>query len=167
MHMSGKPAARVTDPATCPLPGHGTNPIASGSPDVFFNGLAAARVSDTCTCGQPLTGGFSSTVFINGLNALTIDSTGGHGGVVVGGSGNVIIGDSHTPAPFIPPLPIIGQPLVEFKAVSAGNGEPIAEQDYEIETAEGRIVKGQTNAQGMTQSVATLKPDLAVVRWTV
>ncbi|UWF49422.1 PAAR domain-containing protein [Pseudomonas sp. N3-W] len=165
--MSGKPAARVTDPATCPLPGHGTNPIASGSPDVFFNGLAAARVSDTCTCGQPLTGGFSSTVFINGLNALTIDSTGGHGGVVVGGSGNVIIGDSHTPAPFIPPLPIIGQPLVEFKAVSAGNGEPIAEQDYEIETAEGRIVKGQTNAQGMTQSVATLKPDLAVVRWTV
>ena len=34
-------------------------------------------------------------------------------------------------------------------------------------TAEGRIVKGQTNAQGMTQSVATLKPDLAVVRWTV
>src|SRR5471032_71443 len=164
MHMSGKPAARVTDPATCPLPGHGTNPIVSGSPDVFFNGLAAARVSDTCTCGQPLTGGFSSTVFINGLNALTIDSTGGHGGVVVGGSGNVIIGDSHTPAPFIPPLPIIGQPLVEFKAVSAGNGEPIAEQDYEIETAEGRIVKGQTNAQGMTQSVATLKPDLAVVR---
>lgn len=37
--MSGKPAARVTDPTTCPLPGHGTNPIASGSGDVFFNGL--------------------------------------------------------------------------------------------------------------------------------
>lgn len=56
---------------------------------------------------------------------------------------------------------------MEFKAVSAGNGEPIAERGYEIETAEGRIVKGQTNALGMTQSVATLKPDLAVVRWTV
>ncbi|WP_234452919.1 MULTISPECIES: PAAR domain-containing protein [unclassified Pseudomonas] len=110
--MSGKPAARLTDPTTCPLPGHGTNPIASGSPDVFFNGLAAARVSDTCTCGQALNGGFSSTVFINGLNAMTLDSTTSHGGVVIGGSGNVIIGNSHSPAPFIPPLPIIGQPLV-------------------------------------------------------
>lgn len=165
--MSGKPAARLTDPTTCPLPGHGTNPIASGSPDVFFNSLAAARVSDKCTCGQALNGGFSSTVFINGLNAITLDSTASHGGVVIGGSGNVIIGSGHTAAPFIPPLPIIGQPLVEFKAVSAGNGEPIAGQDYEIETAEGRIVKGQSNAQGMTQSVVTLQPDLAVVRWTV
>jgi hypothetical protein len=42
----------------------------------------------------------------------TLDSTTSHGGVVIGGSGNVIIGNSHSPAPFIPPLPIIGQPLV-------------------------------------------------------
>lgn len=165
--MSGKPAARVTDPTTCPLPGHGTNPIASGSPDVIFNGLAAARVGDKCTCGQSLSGGFASTVFINGRNAMTLDGTSNHGGVVIGGSGSVFIGDTHTPAPFIPPLPIIGQPLVEFKAVSVGDGQPIAQQNYEIETAEGRIVKGQTNTNGMTQSVATLQPDLAVVRWTV
>lgn len=39
--MSGKPAARVSDPTACPLPGHGTNPIAAGSGDVFFDGLAA------------------------------------------------------------------------------------------------------------------------------
>ncbi len=82
--MSGKPAARVTDPTTCPLPGHGTNPIASGSPDVFFNGLAAARLGDTCTCGQALSGAFSATVLINGKNAMTLDSTASHGGVVVG-----------------------------------------------------------------------------------
>ena len=165
--MSGKPAARVTDPTTCPLPGHGTNPIASGSSDVFFNGLAAARLGDKCTCGQALSGAFSSTVLINGLNAMTLDSTTDHGGLVIGGSANIIIGDSHTPAPFIPPLPIIGQPLAAFKAFSAANGKPIAQQAYEIEIADGRIVKGQTNAQGMTQSVATRQPDLAVVRWTV
>ena len=41
--MSGKPAARVSDPTACPLPGHGTNPIAAGSGDVFFDGLAAAH----------------------------------------------------------------------------------------------------------------------------
>lgn len=31
--MSGKPAARVTDPTACPIPGHGVNPIVSGSPE--------------------------------------------------------------------------------------------------------------------------------------
>lgn len=41
--MSGKPAARLTDPTACPVSGHGTNPIAAGSGDVFFDGLAAAR----------------------------------------------------------------------------------------------------------------------------
>jgi len=162
--MMGKPAARVTDPTTCPI--HGTNPIASGSPDVFFNGLAAARLGDQCTCGQALSGAFSSTVFINGLNAMTLDSTADHGGLVIGGSGNIIIGNTHTPAPFIPPLPIIGQPVAQFKAVSANTDKPIARQAYELETAEGRIVKGLTDAQGMTQSVATPRPDLAVVRWT-
>ena len=165
--MPGKPAARVSDPTTCPIPGHGTNPIASGSPDVFFDGLAAARVGDTCTCGQALSGGFSSTVFINGRNAMTFDGTTDHGGVVIGGSGSVIIGNTHTPAPFIPPLPIVGLPLVDFTVISAVDGEPIVQQTYELETAEGRIVKGQTNAQGLTQSVATRQPDLAVVRWTV
>lgn len=45
--MSGKPAARQTDPTSCPMPGHGTNPIATGSPNVFFDNLPAARMSDT------------------------------------------------------------------------------------------------------------------------
>ena len=165
--MPGKPAARVSDPTTCPIPGHGTNPIASGSPDVFFDGLAAARVGDTCTCGQTLSGGFSSTVFINGRNAMTFDGTTDHGGVVIGGSGSVIIGNTHTPAPFIPPLPIVGLPLVDFTVISAVDGEPIVQQTYGLETAEGRIVKGQTNAQGLTQSLTTRQPDLAVVRWAV
>jgi uncharacterized Zn-binding protein involved in type VI secretion len=88
-----KPAARKSDPYSCPLPGHGTNPIAVGSPDVFFDGLAAARQGDACTCGSALSSGLSSTVLINGKNAATIDTGGTHGGVVVGGSGTVIIGD--------------------------------------------------------------------------
>jgi uncharacterized Zn-binding protein involved in type VI secretion len=39
------PAARKSDPSSCPVPGHGTNPIATGSPDVFFDGLPAARLT--------------------------------------------------------------------------------------------------------------------------
>ncbi|MFO6384303.1 PAAR domain-containing protein, partial [Pseudomonas aeruginosa] len=55
--MSGKPAARVSDPTACPLPGHGSNPIVVGSADVFFDGLAAARQGDAsawcCTASMP------------------------------------------------------------------------------------------------------------------
>jgi uncharacterized Zn-binding protein involved in type VI secretion len=103
-----KPAARKSDPYSCPLPGHGTNPIAVGSPDVFFDGLAAARQGDACTCGSALSSGLSSTVFINDKNAATIDTGGTHGGVVVGGSGTVIIGETHSPCDFVPPTPLAG-----------------------------------------------------------
>nr|WP_275898533.1 PAAR domain-containing protein [Pseudomonas viridiflava] len=106
--MMAKPAARKGDPSSCPLPGHGTNPIATGSPDVFFDGLPAARQGDICTCGSALSSGLSSTVFINGKNAATIDTGGAHGSVVIGGSGTVIIGDTHTPYTFVPPEPIVG-----------------------------------------------------------
>lgn len=98
-----KPAARLSDPSSCPIPGHGTNPIATGSPNVFFDGLPSARQGDTCTCGSALVSGLSSTVFINGKNAATIDSGGTHGSIVIGGSGTVIIGDTHTSAPFTSP----------------------------------------------------------------
>ncbi len=111
-----KPAARKTDPSSCPLPGHGTNPIATGSPDVFFDGLSAARQGDTCTCGSALSSGLSSTVFINGKNPATIDTGGTHGSVVIGGSGTVIIGDSHTACPFFPPVPLVlGASWIGFK----------------------------------------------------
>ncbi len=52
--MSGKPAARVSDPTACPLPGHGSNPIVVGSADVFFDGLAAARQGDARPGAVPL-----------------------------------------------------------------------------------------------------------------
>jgi uncharacterized Zn-binding protein involved in type VI secretion len=102
-----KPAARITDPTSCPLPGHGPKAIASGSPDVFFDGLAAARKGDTCTCGSALASAVSGTVFINGKNAALVDTVGTHGDVVIAGSGSVIIGDSHTPAPFTPIAPMV------------------------------------------------------------
>jgi uncharacterized Zn-binding protein involved in type VI secretion len=104
-----KPAARKSDPSSCPIPGHGTNPIAVGSPNVLFDGLPAARQGDTCSCGSALSSGLSSTVFINGKNAATIGTGGSHGSVVIGGSGTIIIGDTHTPSEFIPPTPLSRQ----------------------------------------------------------
>ncbi|WP_259695882.1 PAAR domain-containing protein [Pseudomonas frederiksbergensis] len=98
--MSGKPAARVSDPTACPLPGHGTNPIAAGSGDVLFDGLAAARQGDASACGGAMVGDLATTVLINGKPAVTVGSVGTHGNKVTTGSGTVIIGNSHSPALF-------------------------------------------------------------------
>lgn len=122
-----KPAARITDPTSCPMPGHGPKAIASGSPDVFFDGLAAARQGDICTCGSTLASGVSATVFINSKNAALVDTVGTHGDVVIGGSGTVNIGDSHTPSPFIPPIPmIIHGNWIGFKIPAEENYEGVA-----------------------------------------
>lgn len=92
--MSGKPAARVGDPTACPLPGHGSNPITSGSPDVFFDHLPAAREGDPTACGSTLSANVIANVLINGKPATVLGSLGSHGNVIVGGSGTVIIGNS-------------------------------------------------------------------------
>ncbi|WAN10211.1 PAAR domain-containing protein [Stutzerimonas balearica] len=104
--MSGKPAARLGDSSSCPKTGHGNNPIASGSPDVFFDGLPAARAGDSTGCGSTLSSNLVPNVLINGKPAATLGSLGDHGSVVIGGSGTVIIGTSHTPSPFVPPEPL-------------------------------------------------------------
>jgi uncharacterized Zn-binding protein involved in type VI secretion len=96
----------LTDPVSCPIPGHGTNAIAKGSQDVLFNGLPAARLSDPSECGGALSGNLAGTVFINGLNAATLGSTHSHGGSVIAGSGSILIGNSVVTAPFPPPAPL-------------------------------------------------------------
>ena len=91
--MSGKPAARLGDPTACPVPGHGTNPIAVGSPNVLFDSLPAARQGDASACGGALSSNVIPTVLINGKPATTIGTLGSHGNVVVAGSGTVLIGN--------------------------------------------------------------------------
>ncbi|SFP65239.1 Zn-binding Pro-Ala-Ala-Arg (PAAR) domain-containing protein, incolved in TypeVI secretion [Geopseudomonas sagittaria] len=120
--MSGKPAARQSDPTSCPLPGHGTNPVATGSPDVIFDGLPAARMWDKTACGGAISGAVSSTVFINGMPAALVGSTSDHGGVIIGGSGTVIIGDTVVLAPVTPPSNLSSAPttppMVTVRGVS-------------------------------------------------
>ncbi|WP_236193998.1 PAAR domain-containing protein [Pseudomonas glycinae] len=157
--MSGKPAARVTDPTACPLPGHGNNPIVSGSPDVFFDGLPAARMTDKSACGSPITGGVSATVFINGLNAAMLDSTGGHGNVVVGGSGTVIIGQSGGGAAFsgLSPMPVHFNDRMQV--INEITGEPMPNHPYAIQRADGSVEHGVTNDAGFTHTVSSHLPE--------
>ena len=117
--MSAKPAARLSDPTSCPVPGHGTPAIQSGSPDVLINGLPAARLGDTAGCGQTISGAYSTTVFINGKNAVTLGSTLSHGGVIIGGSGDVLIGDTVVAAPFITPSLLATDKWISFQIPAA------------------------------------------------
>lgn len=130
--MSGKPAARRSDPTACPIPGHGVNPIASGSPDVLFDNLSAARQGDSSACGGALVGNVIPNVLINGMPATTLGSVGSHGNVVIGGSGTVLIGTTHSAAAFSAPAALaIGSGAVNASATSAPNSlapptEPLA-----------------------------------------
>jgi len=101
--MSGKPAARLGDPTACPKTGHGTNPIAAGSPDVLFDGLPAARMGDASACGGAMASAVIPNVLIDGKPAAVVGSVGSHGNVVTTGSGTVVIGSSHNAAPFLAP----------------------------------------------------------------
>lgn len=150
--MSGKPAARQTDPTSCPLPGHGTNPIAVGSPSVFFDSLPAARETDVSACGSPLVSGLSSTVIINGLHAATVGSGGSHGDTVIMGSGTVIIGDSHAPATFTAPTPLQLQKTFarEFSITDSETGRPLAHREF-IAMVGGRETFGVTDASGLAR----------------
>lgn len=159
--MSGKPAARVTDPTVCPLPGHGISPIAVGSGDVFFDGLAAARQGDVSACGGALVGELASTVLINGKPAATVGSVGAHGNMVTAGSGTVIIGSSHSPAAFVAPMPVeIQWPFNEHYVINCQDtGKPLAGIAYTLKTASGKVINGITSADGKTQKISSGQAD--------
>lgn len=151
--MSEKPAARVTDPTACPLPGHGTNPIASGSPDVLFDNLPAARLTDKTICGSSIASNVSSTVWINGLNAAMQGSVGDHGNVVISGSSTVIIGNSGGGAAFgaIADMPLSFDDRLQL--VDEKSGEPLPNHSYAIKRASGEIEHGMTDATGHTHLI--------------
>lgn len=154
--MSGKPAARVSDPTACPISGHGTNPIAAGSGDVFFDGLAAARQGDASACGGAMSGGLATTVLINGKPAATVDSVGTHGNKVVAGSGTVIIGNSHSAVPFVPPvsLEIFGF-NVRVQLMDPVSGEPLKNMAYTATLEDGSEIHGVTDGSGLSKSLGT------------
>lgn len=145
-----KPAARLSDPTSCPIPGHGTNPITVGSPNVLFDGLPAARETDSSACGSPLVAGLSSTVIINGLHAATVSSSGAHGNTVIAGSGTVLIGDSHSAAPFQAPVPLqFSKTFAQVFAITdSETSQPLAYRDF-VATVDGKEVFGMTDANGL------------------
>ncbi|WP_339409139.1 PAAR domain-containing protein [Pseudomonas sp. EA_35y_Pfl2_R5] len=162
--MSGKPAARVSDPTVCPLPGHSKNPITVGSPNVLFDNLSAARQDDPTACGSSLASNVISNVLINGKPATTVGTVGNHGNPVVAGSGTVIIGTSGGGAAFTAPsamtiahtiVPLlIGAYDEQFRIVD-GEGTPLANTPFHIKDQAGNVYQGFSDGAGRTQRIYT------------
>jgi uncharacterized Zn-binding protein involved in type VI secretion len=168
--MAGKPAARVTDPTVCPIPGHGSNPIVAGSPNVLFDGLPAARMGDPTGCGSSLVGAVIPTVLINGKPATTIGTVGSHGNPVVAVSGTVIIGVSGGGAVFSG-ITALANHLVQnvfdekILLVDPASAEPIADYPYFAITSDGTRYSGRTDAQGNTQRMPTTQASDISMFW--
>lgn len=168
--MSGKPAARLNDPTACPIPGHGSNPIAAGSPDVLFDGLPAARQGDPTACGSTLAGAVIPTVLINGMPAAVLGSVGSHGNVVTAGSGAVLIGTSGGGATFSG-ISTLASHLTQdifdekIQLVDSVSGAPIADYPYFAITSEGKHYSGRTDSQGNTQRMPTEQASDISIFW--
>jgi uncharacterized Zn-binding protein involved in type VI secretion len=152
--MSGKPAARLNDPTACPIPGHGTNLIVAGSPDVLFDSLPAARQGDPSACGGALIRAVIPTVLINGMPATTVGTVGSHGNTVTAGSGTVLIGTSGGGAAFTAPLPVVFPGFDEQFVLKDAQGNLIANQQHLLVREGGQQETGVTDAQGLTHRVA-------------
>jgi uncharacterized Zn-binding protein involved in type VI secretion len=85
------PTARLGDMHVCPIPGHGSSPIVSASPDTQINFLGAARVGDVCGCGAVITTGFPS-IIVDHRPLAHLGSPTSHGGTVVTGSADTFGG---------------------------------------------------------------------------
>ena len=60
--VGGVGIARVGDKTSCPIPGHGTNPIVSGDMTMIVDGKPVARHGDKTACGAVLIAGQQTTI---------------------------------------------------------------------------------------------------------
>jgi hypothetical protein len=104
-----------------------------------------------------MSGGLATTVLINGKAAATVDSVGTHGNKVTAGSGTVIIGNSHSPVPFVAPLPVIipgiFNRVFEFKTA---DGSVVENLNYTMRSDSG-IEKTGSTSTGMSGAFSTGK----------
>jgi uncharacterized Zn-binding protein involved in type VI secretion len=159
MAMSGKPAARVSDTDACPVPGHVPNPVSSGSPDVFFNNLAAARVGDTTRCGDVITQGISS-ILINGKPVAHQGSGTSHGGVIITGSGDIFVGEQTFSCQISLSAPMRFDEQIR---IVDEEGTPLAHVPYFIKDQSGRVYKGLSDESGYCPRVYTEKEEVLEV----
>src|SRR5690554_2812277 len=109
-------------------------PVIAGSPDVSIDGKPVARVGDLLAPHstpkhsphpRAIAAG-SATVLINGIPAAVTGSAISCGGVTIG-TGSVVIGDTHSPAPFSGISPAPSKIASRAAPPATGSGSAIPE----------------------------------------
>ncbi|WP_458378982.1 polymorphic toxin type 44 domain-containing protein [Pseudomonas chlororaphis] len=142
-------SARLGDKHLCPLPGHGTTPIACASADININFMGAARVGDTCGCGAVITTGFPS-IILNGRPMAHLGSPTSHGGTIITGSGDVFGGFVMGPAP--------GAAIINFAALGVFRPDgSVDDEKMATLLADPRLTEKAATANALVDSNAASK----------
>lgn len=145
-------SARLGDKHVCPLPGHGTTPIASASAYTNINLMGSARVGDTCGCGAVITTGFPS-IQVNGRPMAHLGSPTSHGGTIITGSGDVgggfVMGDAG------------GATIINFMALGAFRPDgSVDDEKMATLLADPKLTEKATAANALIDpKAATTQPD--------
>jgi uncharacterized Zn-binding protein involved in type VI secretion len=87
--MAKKPAATLGDMHSCPIKGHGTTPIVSGSGQTL-NGKPIALTGDTTGCGATIIQG-APCMMANGKLVAFLGSKTSHGGTIISGDSGLVL----------------------------------------------------------------------------
>ncbi len=142
-------------------------PVIAGSPDVLIDGKPVARVGDPLSPHskpkhpphpRAIAAG-SATVLINGIPAAVTGSAISCGGVTIG-TGSVVIGDSHSPAPFsgISPAPSKIASRAAPPATHSGSAIPASPRTNGSGSGASNPVAGGPVASSMTGPGVTSTP---------
>lgn len=85
-----KPAAILGDMHVCPIKGHGSTPIVSGSGSLTVNGKPTACVGDKVGCGATIIEG-APVMMTNGQLVAFLGSKTSHGGTIIGGDSALML----------------------------------------------------------------------------
>ena len=85
-----KPAATLGDMHVCPIKGHGSTPIVSGSGSLTVNGKSTACVGDKVGCGATIIEG-APVMMANGQLVAFLGSKTSHGGTIIGGDSALML----------------------------------------------------------------------------
>jgi len=147
-----KPAATLGDMHSCPIKGHGTTPIVSGSGSLTVNGKPTACVGDTTGCGATIIEG-APVMMANGQLVAFQGSKTSHGGTIISGDSALMLDTGN--ASIVGGLDeVLISELTDklfdeaMLSINAQTGESIADYPYLIVTSQGERIFGHTDTNG-------------------
>lgn len=140
--IDGKAIARIGDKVTCPKKGHGSvTQIVTGDLTVMIDGQPVARHGDKTACGATLLSSQMLTYLDNSGGTPT--STDSIGNTEKGVAQNLAETSNKTPEAYND----------VFQLVDEKTGKPLANFEYAIQRADGKVEYGITDSAGHTRKV--------------